>query len=255
MSPTLPRSAHNQGLTRNTTPLIFGHRGAAGLLPENTLPGFARAIALQVDGIELDVYLAHGQLWVIHDATVDRTTNGHGALLDLQPAQLRALDAGGGNVIPALQDVLVQTPDAIQINIELKGPATAEPVWKLTHALPQEQLLISAFDHQQLHAYRGLGGTARVGVLLDKWDPGALDTAQQLSAWSIHLSKRIATRARVRRIQEAGFKVLVYTVNLLRSARRLQRFGVDGLFTDRPDRISRAALADPAPAADRNADP
>lgn len=207
------------------------------------MPSFQRALDLAVDGIELDVYWAHDTLWVIHDATLERTTNGSGTLSDQSPTQLRKLDAGNGAAIPHLEQVLDLIPASVTLNIELKGPATAEPVFNATRDWPPEQLLISSFDHGQLHRYRAAGGCARIGVLLDRWQPEVIETAQQLSAWSINLSKRITTGARVRRIHDQGFRVLVYTVNHLRSARRLASYGVDGLFTDRPDRINRAALA------------
>ncbi len=229
---------------RSPAPLIFGHRGAAGLVAENTLPSFARALELGVDGVELDVRYSREHVWVIHDATLARTTGAEGRLEEYDPVALRSLDAGAGASIPTLAEVLELIPPHIQINIELKGPNTAGPVFELTRSLPQSQFLISSFDHQQLLHYRNLGGTARVGVLLDKWQSEVLATARRLDAWSFNLAARITTERRIERIHHWGYKVLVYTVNQLRSARRLQRFGIDGLFTDRPDRINRAALAD-----------
>ncbi|MGI9324576.1 MAG: glycerophosphodiester phosphodiesterase [Pseudomonadales bacterium] len=238
-------SPPNEPRPRQTpTPLIFGHRGAAGLIAENTLPSFVRALELGVDGVELDVRLGREHLWVMHDATLTRTTGVEGRLEDYDPLALRKLDAGAGASIPHLAEVLELIPSQVQINIELKGPDTAGPVFELTRALPQSQFLISSFDHQQLQHYRDLGGTARIGILLDKWQSEILATARRLDAWSFNLAHRITTQPRIERIHRWGYKVLVYTVNQLRSARRLQRYGVDGLFTDRPDRINRAALAD-----------
>ena len=229
---------------RTTAPLIFGHRGAAGLLPENTLPSFARAVELDVDGIELDVHCGHGRLWVIHDTTLTRTTGLSGTLEDYPPERLRTLDAGGGAGIPSLTEVLAALPPSIMVNIELKGPHTAAPVFELTRSMPQHRFLISSFDHEQLVHYRALGGNAAVGVLLDRWHDDALDRAHSLNAWSLNLALRITNADRVQRAHAQGFKVLVYTVNQVRTAKRLKRMGVDGLFTDRPDRVSRGALAD-----------
>lgn len=225
-------------------PLIFGHRGAAGLVPENTLPGFAKAVELGVDGIELDVHAAHDRLWVIHDATLDRTTSRTGPLADHSVAQLLATDAGNGAQIPQLDAVLAMLPDTVQLNVELKGADTALPVLQATRDWPAERLLVSSFDHAQLRTYRSLGGHARVGVLLDRWQKDVLEVAAELSAWSINLSRRVVTQARMHHLHKSGLRVLVYTVNRLSTARRLADWGVDGLFTDRPDRVSRAALAD-----------
>ena len=76
--------------------LVIAHRGASAEAPENTLPAFARALAVGAPAVELDVYAAHGELWVIHDDALDRTTNGTGRLEDHNPAALRAFDAGNG---------------------------------------------------------------------------------------------------------------------------------------------------------------
>ncbi|MEM1231873.1 MAG: glycerophosphodiester phosphodiesterase family protein [Pseudomonadota bacterium] len=223
-------------------PSIIGHRGAAGLVAENTLPGFRAAQRWGVDGVELDVHWVHERLWVLHDERVDRTTDGRGLLQALSLDAIRALDAGAGP-IPELPQVLAALPDPLLCNVELKGAGTGVPVAALTTAQPQRNWLISAFDHDELHAYRQAGGRGAVGVLAERWHRSLLDTGETLSARSINLSWRTVTAARVKAIHEAGFEVMVYTVNRLPTARRLMRYGADALFTDRPDRISRAALA------------
>jgi glycerophosphoryl diester phosphodiesterase len=224
------------------SPSIIGHRGAAGLVAENTVPSFKAALRHAVDGVELDVYWVHGELWVIHDARVDRTTNGKGRLVDLTRSQLRALDAGGAP-IPTLSQVLAVVPQDLLVNIELKGPGTAEPVCRIAEDLDDRSLLISSFDHEALATYRGCGGTAPIGVLSERWRTGLLDTAAQLQAASINLNWRAVTAARARQVHQAGLALMAYTVNRLPTGRRLARLGVDAVFTDRPDRITRAALA------------
>src|SRR5215468_1025511 len=108
--------------------MIIGHRGAAGLEPENTLRSFARAIEIGVDAIELDVYCVDDHLVVIHDDTLERTTNGRGDVMAHSFAALRRLDAGHGERIPTLDEVLAQMPAHFTVNVELKGKATAAPV-------------------------------------------------------------------------------------------------------------------------------
>ncbi|MYJ75784.1 MAG: glycerophosphodiester phosphodiesterase, partial [Gammaproteobacteria bacterium] len=137
--------------------LIIGHRGAAGLAPENTLAGFARAVELGVDGVELDVHLAGPEVVVIHDERVDRTTNGVGLVRDLTFAELRRLDAGDGQRVPTLKEVLDLVPEHMLVNIELKGVGTAEPVAAIVGDLALgakrgrlPALLVSSFDHGEL---------------------------------------------------------------------------------------------------------
>ena len=101
---------------------VVGHRGAMALMPENTLKGFRYAIELGVDYVECDVHLSRdGQLVVMHDTTVDRTTNGHGAIRDLAFARLRSLDAGDGEQVPTLDEVLETVRHEVHLLIELKG--------------------------------------------------------------------------------------------------------------------------------------
>src|SRR4051794_29972802 len=105
--------------------LIIGHRGAAGLEPENTLRSFARAIEIGVDAIELDVYCVDDRLVVIHDDTLERTTNGRGEVMKSTFAALRQLDAGRGERIPTLEEVFAAVPERLTVNVELKGSGTA----------------------------------------------------------------------------------------------------------------------------------
>ena len=129
--------------------LCIGHRGAKGLLPENTLPSFEHAINVGCDWVELDVYHVDGELLVIHDKSVERTTNGKGLVSELSFDEIRALDAGGGHSVPTLQEVIDLVDRRCRINVELKGPATAKPVsdllsrYCLTEWTPRDFLLSS----------------------------------------------------------------------------------------------------------------
>ena len=109
--------------------ILTGHRGAAELEPENTRLSIQKAIDLGVDQVEIDVHLTRDQhLVVIHDATVDRTTNGQGAVADFTLEEVKRLDAGKGERIPTLQEVIDLVRGKVVLQIELKGPDTAEPV-------------------------------------------------------------------------------------------------------------------------------
>ncbi|MEQ8486779.1 MAG: glycerophosphodiester phosphodiesterase family protein [Pseudomonadales bacterium] len=235
--------------------LIIGHRGAAGLSPENTLPSFRRAWALGVNAVELDVHLVEDELVVIHDDTLERTTNGQGPVAGRSLAALRGLDAGGGWPIPLLREVVAALPAGAGLNVELKGAGTAAAAARYLSGLPGVDLLASSFDHDELVRFHDLAPNVPVAPLYDRWRDDVWETAAELGAWSVNLSRRAVTAERVQEAARRGLAVLVYTVNDLNEAGRLIGMGVRGVFTDYPDRITLAALADRAPAAGDSARP
>ncbi len=228
--------------------IIIGHRGAAGLMPENTLPGFVRAQRCGVHAVELDVHLCHGQLCVIHDETLDRTTNASGKLSNWNLTDLRALDAGDGAAIPFLEEVFDCLADQVGVNVELKGKATALPLAKFLQDYSERDVLVSSFNHQALFEFREAAAPhIPVAPLFSRWSNDACKVAVDLNAKFINLSHRIVNGRRLQEIGRNGFRSLVYTVNDLLQARRLLSSGVAGIFTDYPDRITLAALNDSNP--------
>lgn len=221
--------------------MIIGHRGAAGLEPENTLPSFQRAIDLGVDAIELDIHYQDQRLWVIHDSKLDRTTNGTGRLAGYNTTQLRALDAGNGAKIPFLEEVIALTPVDLLLNIELKGSATAAPLAKLLDQHNHPKLLVSSFNHQELRDFARLRPEVPVAPLFDRWREDPVATGLEFGSGYIHLSARIASEQRCQQIIAAGMQILVYTVNEVELARSLAARGVSGIFTDYPDRFRTGA--------------
>jgi len=237
-----PRSA-NSGRRWQKGFSVIGHRGAAGLVAENTLPSFRRAVQLGVAAVELDIYCHDGELLVIHDDTLDRTTNGRGKLTRMSFTQLRKLNAGDGAQIPLLAEVFAAVPARVAINLELKGPGCANPVAAaLEQWQPGNDLLVSSFEHDQLRDFRRQNDRTPVAPLFHRPSREMLEIGRELDACAINLSSRIATASRLKTIRDAGFGAVVYTVNSLRQARRLARDGATGVFTDRPDRITTAAL-------------
>ncbi len=220
------------------SPLVVGHRGAAGLAPENTLQSFALAARLGVAAVELDVHYVHGKLLVIHDDTLDRTTSGSGALAGFDLEALRSLDAGLGQSIPYLEEVFAAVPNNVGINIELKGRDTARPVVEWLIGQQDRDVLISSFNLDELREFKNFSdGRFKVAPLFDKWRPAVWPVAEALGAWSINLSVRAASKRRIDEAIERGLKVLVYTVNDGATARRLLGWGVAGFFTDFPNRM------------------
>ncbi|MEZ5550600.1 MAG: glycerophosphodiester phosphodiesterase family protein [Pseudomonadales bacterium] len=227
--------------------LIIGHRGAAGLVPENTLPSFARALELGVDAVELDIHLCEGRLIVIHDDTLERTTNGTGTLASQTLAALRRLDAGQGAQIPLLEEILELLPGQTGINIELKGPGTALPLAELLRGIPDRDLLVSSFDHDLLDQFHRAAPDIRAAPLYSRWKGDPITTASLFGGGFLNLSRKLVTAVRCRAAQAAGLKLLVYTVNDPQEAQQLYAMGVQGLFTDYPDRIRSVVPADRAP--------
>jgi glycerophosphoryl diester phosphodiesterase len=225
------------------TVVVIGHRGAAGLAPENTLPGFQRAYACGVSAVELDVYVVEGELVVIHDDTVDRTTNGKGPVGSQRLESLRSLDAGHGARVPLLSEVVAELPAGVGLNVELKGPATAVPTAEFLIRHPHLDVLVSSFDHQLLSVFRHRDPRTRVAPLFNRWRGKPWHTAAQLGAWAVNLSRRIVTPERLAAAAHRGLRTFVYTVNDLEEARALIGIGATGVFTDYPDRITPAALA------------
>lgn len=219
--------------------LLIGHRGAAGLEPENTLRSFLRAAELGVAAVELDVRRCGGELIVLHDDSVDRTTNGKGALADFTLESLRNLDAGQGERIPLLAEIFKSLPHEIGINLELKEHGLAAPVLAFLDAISDDRaVLVSSFHHDELKALRRLRPDIRLAPLFQRQSRTMLAVAEALDAWSVNVGRQMTSRELIDEAHEAGLRVLVYTVNEPNEADRLREWGVDGLFTDRPDLIS-----------------
>lgn len=225
-------------------PLVIGHRGAAGLRPENTLESFSAALEFGVDAVELDVHLVEDTLVVIHDPTLERTTNGSGRLSECSLDALRKLDAGGGSQVPLLEEVFDLVPADVGINVELKGGGTGAPLADFLNARQRPDVLVSSFNRSELAAFRRSHPDAQVAPLFSRWHPGIWEIAERFNAWSVNLHTRLATRKRIADAQRRGFRVLVYTVNDLDLARSLVAAGAHGVFTDHPERIRVPALTD-----------
>ncbi len=219
--------------------ICIGHRGACGHKPENTLGSFAYAIELGCTWLELDVYAVQDELLVIHDDTLERTTNGSGDVMEHDVGYLRELDAGGGQQIPTLDEVVRLVDRRCVINIELKGPGTAGPVCEYLNRLCEgrwqaEDFLLSSFYHAEL-ALADL--QYRRGALFGKARTDYFERTAKLAAWSINVSTRLVNEQLVGAAHDRDLKVFVYTVNEPAEMLKMQQIGVDGVFTDYPDRF------------------
>lgn len=216
---------------------VVGHRGAAGVLPENTLKGFRYAIALGVDYVECDVHLSRDrQLVVIHDATVERTTNGHGAVRDLAFARLRSLDAGQGEAVPTLDEVLETVQNEAHLLIELKGigveQATVEAV--RAHDMVND-VTFSSFSLERLATVRAMGKELRLRAILPNPSDFDLARALDLDAVGIDIRYLHASIGVIQSAQARGLEILVWNPDGWPEQAAMMALGVDGISTNRPD--------------------
>jgi glycerophosphoryl diester phosphodiesterase len=224
--------------------LIIGHRGASGTAPENTLASFEKAIGLGVKMIELDVHrCATGELVVIHDEKINRTTSGKGFVSGKMLDELKKVDAGDGEKIPTLCEVLNLVNRRVKINIELKGAAVAAPTVKLlneykeNHDWKTDDFCISSFDHQQLKQFQELDNVTNIGILYERKPHGFAEMATVLHAFSVNISIHTVNPDLVKEIHDSGLEVWVYTVNKLHDFNWLESIGVDAVFTNYPEKF------------------
>ncbi len=237
--------------TETAEPLIYAHRGASAYAPENTLAAFRLALEQGADGIELDAKLsADGEVVVIHDQTVDRTTQGKGRVNQLALSELKKLVAGSwkgdafnGEKIPTLAEVFASVGGKLKINVELtnySSPQDGLPEKAL--ALVQEyhledSILFSSFLLSNLAAVRRVWPEAPVGILADPGLKGLRNRSKlsrEISPDYMHPYFLDVSRRLVEREKAAGRLLNVWTVNSLIVMRKLIRFGVAGIITDDP---------------------
>ena len=203
-----------------------------------------KALELGADGVEVDVHFVDGQLVVIHDDTLERTTNGHGRVAEQSFACLRSLDAGLGERIPTLAEIFDVVNRRAVINVELKGPHTAAPVAALIAEYVNrrnwscDDFLVSSFDPARIREVKQLCPEIRIGALIAKAPRGLAEFAEALGVWSLHVGKRGATPRLVADAHGRGLKVFVYTINQPGEIARMKTLGVDGVFSDFPERAA-----------------
>ncbi len=240
--------------TGNFSIMVIAHRGFSGAAPENTLIAFRKGIEVGSDMIELDVHLSRdGKLVVIHDETLERTTNGKGMVADHTVKELKELDAGSsfgpqfaGEQIPTLKEVLDLAKGRTLVNVEIKNPTRKQysiaeladkTLAEVREAGMIDKVIFSSFNPASLDWVEGKEPRAWTAFLFHRpWNslreiPGSQEYAV-LNLRNIHL-----TRERVAEIKKTGKKINVYTVNPEEEIRRFVDWGVDGIITNFPDRL------------------
>jgi glycerophosphoryl diester phosphodiesterase len=218
--------------------LIYAHRGSSQDYPENTLLAFRHALASGVDGIELDVNVtADGVPVVIHDRSVERTTDGSGFVDEMPLARLQRFDAGEGERVPTLAEVLELVGDAVHLDIEVKGSGIERETLAVLGAFPRARWAISSFDWEILRNVRRLDSSAELWPLAEQWRDEILDVATELGSAAAALFAGAYDRLSADRLRAADLRAVVWTVNDPAEARRVRDLGAHALCTDVPDRI------------------
>lgn len=242
-------------------PKIIGHRGARTNAPENTLAGLRRAHQEGATWVEFDVKLTKDGIPIlIHDETLERTTNGRGAVRDLPLAAIKLVDAGcpavfgdrfKGERIPTLEESLALLLEfGMGFNIEIKpcpgleretsrvALALVQRVWPAQAPTP----VVSSFKRASLEAAREAAPDMPRGYLAEQLEPGWQDVARALGCATIHPGFKHLTAAQVQEAHAAGWPILAWTVNDAARAVELHGWGVDSLISDVPGAIA-AAIA------------
>ncbi len=228
--------------------LIFAHRGASGYQAENTLAAMEQALQLGAKAIELDVHNVEGELVVFHDRRLDSKSSGKGVIHLVSRDYLASLNVKG-EPIPTLWQVLELVAGRAIVNIELKGINTVAPLLTLyPKALAElgftsEQLLISSFNHPYLRQVKQALPQAYVAPLLASIPLDGAAVVSELGAYSLNVDVSFISQALIDDAHQRGAKVYVYTVDNVDDVQALAQMGVDGVFSNYPDRTQQALLA------------
>ena len=217
-------------------PLVIGHRGAAGHAPENTLPSIERALELGADAVEIDIHLVGEKLLVIHDDSVDRTTNGHGGLTELRLDAIRSLDAGGGAQIPFLEEVLELVRGRARLVIEIKARAAVPYLAELLRRSEIETPLVISFDQPALVQCKALLPELPIAPLLYGVPHDLTFCAEQIGAVAYNGHFKSMSQELVDDGHARGRKLFAFTPNKPEDIKRMLLLGVDAVTTDFPDR-------------------
>jgi len=228
------------------------HRGSSGTCPENTRAAIEKALDSGVEMVEVDCQLSKdGHVVVFHDERLARTARAKGFVRSKTLKDLKKLDVGGwfkksfkGERILTLEEVLDLLDGRADLNIDIKGDSHGslgielKLLFIVSHYDYLDRTVFSSFDHRILRRVRELAPDTRLGVLHGagmKENPFQL--ARELGAESIHLQKELATAPMIERAAEAGLKTLVWTVNEVAEMEKLLKVGVDGIFSDYPEKF------------------
>jgi glycerophosphoryl diester phosphodiesterase len=222
----------------------IGHRGACGHAPENTLASMRKALEIGVDGFEFDIQLSKdGIPVIIHDDTLERTTNGKGKVSDLTLKELKELDAGNGEKIPTLQDAIDMVDKRTRLFIELKAEESTKPVAEIVSSAVKnmgwayEQFFICSFDHRQIAESRKLIPKVRTCAVLVGIPVTLAQIAIEAGAWGLSTAVYHTNQALVDDARTRGLKTMVWTADKPEEIAKGRALNVDGIISNYPDRL------------------
>ena len=219
-----------------------------GHVLENTIESVKKAIELNVDGIEIDVFKSKtGELVVYHDPFLSRLSNSNAFIEQISLDSIKKVELIGGFSIPTLKEIVDIIPEKIFLNIELKGKDTANEtnIIIINHLnkfnLPISKFIISSFRWDELKKIRSINKDVPIAILVDslyKIDD-AIKLAKQINAVALNPNNKFITRGIVNKIQSNNIKVYPYTINNPKNIKRMRSMGVDAIITDYPERIKK----------------
>lgn len=224
--------------------LKIAHRGARGYGEENTLGAFKNALAMEIDAIELDVRICKtGELVIIHDETVDRTTNGKGLVSEKSFSEIRKLETKNKEKIPTIQEALDLINKKSKVAIELKVKGIAEPISKIIEEYVRKKgwnynhFVIFSFHRKELHKFHALSPNIPIALLIvfTRLRHARFVKKEKVFAFGINISR--LTKRFIKKAHEKEIKVFTYTVNEPKLIEKAKKMGVDGIISDYPDRI------------------
>ncbi|UXX96444.1 glycerophosphodiester phosphodiesterase family protein [Streptomyces sp. AD2-2] len=215
--------------------LTIGHRGVMGLEPENTLRSFVAAEQAGLDVIELDLHLSQdGALVVMHDADVDRTTDGTGPIAERTLDELRTLDAGRGERVPVFDEVLDAVKSPLQA--EIKDLAAARALAEVMHRRHLvERVEVSSFHDEAIAEIARLVPGVRTALIAGRFGPEVVERATEAGAETVCLNIRRLTLEVVEAARKADLKIIGWVVNTQDQLRLVRALGLDGATTDYPE--------------------
>ncbi|MGQ9610871.1 MAG: glycerophosphodiester phosphodiesterase [bacterium] len=224
---------------------IIGHRGARGIEPENTMRSFRKAIELGVDYIECDVHLTKDEhIVLIHDHTLDRTTNATGNVSDYTYEEIRSLDAGKGEKIPTLQELIDLARGKVKLHIELKDEKATEQTIKLVERNNiVNQVFLTSGDTDTLRKVKGLNPLISLEHIFGQPPEDAIERALSVEAKRVSCHISHLTIEFVEEAHKNGLQVIAWPPNTLEEAKKALESSVDLICTDRPDIVTKEALA------------
>jgi glycerophosphoryl diester phosphodiesterase len=217
---------------------LFAHRGAKASAPENTIPAFQKAHDQGTSWVELDIYNVENTLVVFHDYTLDKITNGRGAIEQVPLKYLRSLNAGNGEQVPLLTEVLDKFANKLNFNIELKGSNTAMILNELLKQYIDKKLystenfIISSFNHPELQK---VDSKFKKGAIYSVIPLDNNEFVSNLNPYSVHVHCNCISEELVEDAHNRGYQIYAYTVNNEIVLDKVIALNVDGIFTDCPD--------------------